>query len=481
MDIQVILKQINRYEYRPYLDAWKMAGYSRIEDSLILPAACCCQNEAIGFVVLMRLELVYYGLVVLSLLTSYPGFIKLKIVQILLIVMSSAVLILWGCSTADPSSQDEAEMDLADEILILDTHMDSPMRLHRSGGEFTLADSPGHFNYAKAEKGGLNAAFMAVYIPPSMKETGGAFNLANEMIDMIEESISKNPDKFAAALTPGDIEDNFKKKLISLPMGIENGTALEEKLENIKYFYDRGIRYITLTHSRANGICDSSFDQEKVWKGLSPFGKEVVSEMNRLGMMIDISHVSDDTFFQVLELSEAPVLATHSSCRHFIPGFERNMSDDMIKKLAAKGGIIQINFCASFLDQEYAQADDEFSNKFRRYLKRENLDWRDDKAVEFREKLMKDNPLPEVPLSRVVDHIEHVISLVGADHVGLGSDFDGIGDAVPVGLEDVSGYRGLVEEMSRRGISRGDIEKICGGNLLRLWREVALKSSAANE
>ena len=402
----------------------------------------------------------------------------MKIIQIFLILMSSAVLVFWGCSASDPVSQNEAETDLADEILILDTHMDSPMLVHHSGGEFTLAESLGHFNYAKAKQGGLNAAFMAVYIPPSMKETGGAFDLANEMIDVIEESISKNPDKFAAALAPGDIEDNFKQQLISLPMGIENGTALEEKLENIEYFYDRGIRYITLTHSRANGICDSSFDEEKVWKGLSPFGKEVVAEMNRLGMMIDVSHASDDAFFQVLELSDAPVLATHSSCRYYIPGFERNMSDEMIKKLAAKGGVIQINFCTSFLDQDYARAYYEVSKKFRAYLQEENLDWRDGKAVEFREKLMRENTLPEVPLSRVVDHIEHVISLVGAGHVGLGSDFDGIGDSVPVGLEDVTGYRGLVEEMSSRGISRDDIEKICGGNLLRLWREVELKSSA---
>lgn len=390
------------------------------------------------------------------------------------------VLILSGCSAGDPISESMAEADLADEILIIDTHMDSPMLVLNSGGEFTLAESTGQFNYEKAKQGGLNAAFMAVYISPSLREEGGAFDLANKMIDQIEESISKNPEKFAAALTPDDIKGNFEKRLISLPMGIENGTALEEKLENIQHFFNRGIRYITLTHSRANGICDSSFDEEKVWKGLSPFGKEVVAEMNRLGLMIDVSHASDDAFFQILELSEAPVLATHSSCRHFVPGLERNMSDEMIKRLAEKGGVIQINFCTSFLDEQYGKAYAEISTRFRAFLQEEDLGRRDARAVEFREKLRQENPLPEVPLGRVVDHIEHVIGLVGVDHVGLGSDFDGVGDSVPVGLEDVSKYRGLVKEMTSRGFSREAIEKICGGNFLRLWKAVEQKSLTEN-
>ncbi len=400
----------------------------------------------------------------------------MKIKSVLLLLSITLPVLACSKETAVPTG--DIQSDLADEILILDTHMDSPMLLLDAEGAYDLADSPGHFNYEKARKGGLDAAFMAVYISPSMQESGGAYDLANKMIDLIEESISNNPGKFAPALTPGDIENNFSKHLVSLPMGIENGTALEAKLENIEHFYNRGIRYITLTHSRANEICDSSFDEEKVWKGLSPFGKEVVAEMNRLGIMIDVSHASDDAFFQILELSEAPVLATHSSCRHFIPGFERNMSDEMIKKLAEKGGVIQINFCTSFLDQDYADAYDKISKEFRTYLAEEKLGWRDEKAVEFRKKLRQENPMPEVPLGRVVDHIEHVIGLVGVDHVGLGSDFDGIGDSVPVGLEEVSKYRDLVNEMSSRGIARADIEKICGGNLLRLWREVEKSASS---
>ena len=390
------------------------------------------------------------------------------------------LLILAGCGSTQPKAGDDpvAASDLADEILILDTHMDSPLVIRDSEGGMTLADADGHFNYEKAKKGGLNAAFMAVYISPSLQETGGGFDLANELIDLVEESINRNPEKFAGALNPEDIEANYRKGLLSLPMGIENGAALEKKLENIEYFYNRGIRYMTLTHSRVNSICDSSFDEEKSWKGLSPFGREVVAEMNRTGMIVDVSHVSDDAFFQVLEVSKAPVLATHSCCRHFVPGLERNMSDEMIRKLAEKGGIIQINFCASFLDKDYADASRAVSGKFREFLKKEDLNWRDSRAMEYRDQLLADNPLPEVPLSRVVDHIEHVIGLVGVDHVGLGSDFDGIGDAVPTGLEDVSKYRDLVAEMADRGFSREDIEKICGRNFLRLWREVNEVSSS---
>lgn len=394
----------------------------------------------------------------------------------LLAMVAFFLLINSGCSIEPASTASPAGSDLADEILIIDTHMDSPMLVHEAAGGFTLAESTGHFNYQKAREGGLNAAFMAVYISPSMKEKGGAAELADRMIDEIHDSIRLNPEKFAAALTPDDIEENFRKGLISLPIGIENGTALEEDLQKIVHYYDRGVRYMTLTHSRANAICDSSFDEDKVWGGVSPFGKKVVEEMNRLGMMIDVSHASDDAFYQVLEISKAPVLATHSCCRHFVPGLERNMSDEMIRKMAQSGGLIQINFCASFLDSDYADASREISRKLRSFMEEKGLTWRDPEAVEYRKKLQAENPLPEVPLSRVVDHIEHVVDLAGIDHVGLGSDFDGIGDAVPTGLEDVSKYRDLVREMQDRGFTREEIEQVCGGNLLRLWKEVENRS-----
>lgn len=401
----------------------------------------------------------------------------MKIKQLLILLLP---LLFAGCFSEKDNPLPEPETSLAEEILLIDTHMDTPMLVQQSEGAFNLADAPGHFNYEKAREGGLDAVFMAVYIPPSMKESGGAFDLANEMIDRIEESIQVNPEKFAAAFSPADIEENYRKSLISLPIGIENGTAIEAKLTNLKHFYDRGVRYMTLTHSRANEICDSSFDEDKVWQGLSPFGREVVTEMNRLGMMVDISHVSDQAFYQVLELSRAPVLATHSSARHFVPGLERNMSDEMIKKLAEKGGIIQINFCASFLDQQYAEASRRFSEQMRDFLKEEGLARDDPRVREFREKLLLENPLPEVSFSRIADHIEHVVDLVGVDYVGLGSDFDGIGDAVPTGMENVSKYPNLIDELERRNFNKADIEKICGGNLLRVWRQVEQSAEQAS-
>ena len=224
---------------------------------------------------------------------------------------------------------------------------------------------------------------------------------------------------------------------ISLPLGMENGTPLEGKLENIRYFYDRGIRYITLVHAKNNHLCDSSYDEERRWHGLSPFGRSVVEEMNRVGMMIDVSHVSDSTFEQVVRLSRAPVIASHSSCRHFTPGYERNMSDAMIRRLAAHGGVIHITFGSMFL-----------GNEFR-----------------------KQGGKHKATVADVVAHINHVVKLAGVEHVGFGSDFDGVGE-LPQGLQDVSGYPEIIFGLLKLGYTEGDIRKICGENTLRVWSEV---------
>ncbi len=223
---------------------------------------------------------------------------------------------------------------------------------------------------------------------------------------------------------------------------MENGAALEGRLENIRYFYNRGIRYITLVHSRNNHICDSSFEEKRRWNGLSPFGRLVVEEMNRVGMMIDVSHVSDSTFYQILRLSRAPVIASHSSCRFFTPGLERNMDDAMIKLLASKGGVIHINFGVPFLrNDRWKPSDQEHAGD-------------------------------PVDVSDVARHIDHAVKLAGPDHVGLGSDFDGMGDNLPRGLKDVSGYPNLILELMKLGYNEEDIRKICGGNTLRVWEEV---------
>ena len=208
----------------------------------------------------------------------------------------------------------------------------------------------GTFDYPRAKDGGLDAPFMAIYIPPKLEKSGGGKDFANKLVDMVEKLRDEHPDKFNVAVSVDDVIQNFKNGIISFPMGMENGTAIEGDLKNLEYFYDRGIRYITLAHSESNHISDSSYDEEIQWNGLSPFGKEVVSEMNRLGMMVDVSHLTDSSFYDVIQISNAPVIASHSSCRYFTPEWERNMNDEMIKILAEQNGVIMINFGSSFLN-----------------------------------------------------------------------------------------------------------------------------------
>jgi membrane dipeptidase len=360
--------------------------------------------------------------------------------------------------------------ELAQKYMIIDTHMDVPYRLKRKMEDISERTAEGDFDYPRAKKGGLNVAFMAVYVPAEYEGTGSAYKFADETIDMIEGFAKTWPDKFVMVRSVADVKKQFGWGGISLAMGIENGTCIEGNLANVKHFYDRGVRYITLAHSKANHICDSSFDPHHKWNGLSPFGVKVVSEMNRLGMIIDASHVSDDTFYQFIELSKAPIVATHSSCRHFIPGFERNMSDQMIKLLAEKGGVMQINFGAMFISSQIRQQWENLEKSLDEYIKAHNL--KGQEKDDYTERYWREHPLERVHVSDVASHIEHVIELVGIDYVGLGSDFDGVGPNLPVGLEDASCYPNLIYELLKKGLAEEDIEKICSGNLLRVWSQV---------
>jgi membrane dipeptidase len=360
--------------------------------------------------------------------------------------------------------------ELAQKYMIIDTHMDVPYRLKRKMEDISERTAEGDFDYPRAKKGGLNVAFMAVYVPAEYEGTGNAYKFADETIDMIEGFAKTWPDKFVMVRSVADVKKQFGWGGISLAMGIENGTCIEGNLANVKHFYDRGVRYITLAHSKANHICDSSFDPHHKWNGLSPFGVKVVSEMNRLGMIIDASHVSDDTFYQFIELSKAPIVATHSSCRHFIPGFERNMSDQMIKLLAEKGGVMQINFGAMFISSQIRQQWENLEKSLDEYIKAHNL--KGQEKDDYTERYWREHPRERVHVSDVASHIEHVIELVGIDYVGLGSDFDGVGPNLPVGLEDASCYPNLIYELLKKGLAEEDIEKICSGNLLRVWSQV---------
>ncbi len=385
----------------------------------------------------------------------------------------SAVALLAGCQQVSWRAEDEALWDRANELahkyMIVDTHMDVPHQLEKKMEDISQETS-GDFDYPRAVTGGLDVVFMAVYVAPKYEEDGGAKAYADETIDMVEGIVKEHSDKFAMAGSPEDAGGQFGKGKVAVVLGMENGAPIEGDLNNLRHFYDRGIRYITLCHSKCNHICDSSYDKETKWQGLSPFGRELVAEMNRTGMIIDVSHVSDEAFYQIMELSKAPVVATHSSCRHFTPGWERNMDDKMIKLLAEKGGIIQITFGGMFVNTEVHSKYQRRWEVMDAYIARHNLEGeaRDNYVAEYK----KAHSIGKANVADVAEHIDHAVKLVGIDHVGLGSDFDGVGDDLPVGLEDVSCYPNLIYELLKKGYTEDDIAKICAANFLRVWSAI---------
>ena len=316
--------------------------------------------------------------------------------------------------------------ELAQEMIIIDTHLDTPIQLYmqqdKNGSyEDITKKSSLHFDFDRAVSGGLNVPFFVIFTPPSSEEKGTAFEMAKDLIKILEDIMNKNPGKFRLVKSPEEITN--EKNIMQVVYGMENGAPIESKLSNIKLFSDMGINYITLAHSKSNHISDSSYDENKNWGGLSPFGRKVVAEMNKQGVMIDISHVSDAAFYEVLKLTKTPVIASHSSLRHFVPGFERNVSDDMLRELAKNGGVIQICFGSEFIAEK------------------------------------KKYPNLVVTVKDVADHIDRVKKLVGIDHVGIGSDYDGWRN-FPVGLEDTSTYPNLIRELLSRNYTKDEIEKV---------------------
>lgn len=374
----------------------------------------------------------------------------------------------------------ERAINLSKKCLITDGHVDLPYRLKVQNFRLTkeflkipVESEDGDFDYVRSVEGGLDAPFMSIYLPAHLQQQKGeSKKLADSLITMVKGITIEHPDKFEIAYNTADMERLFATKKIALPMGMENGSGIEDDLSNVAYFKKQGISYITLTHSKDNLICDSSYDTTGTWQGLSPFGKEVVAEMNKEGIMVDVSHISDKTFYQVMNLSKTPVIASHSSCRKFIPDFERNMSDDMIIKLGENNGVIMINFGSTFIDDKVKNDRDAYRKKLSAFLKEKELTWQDEASKPLIEEFKKTNPLSFADIKVVADHIDHVVKLTGVDHVGFGSDFDGVGDSLPTGLKDVSDYPNLIEELLRRNYSDEDIEKICSGNLIRVWKSV---------
>ena len=366
---------------------------------------------------------------------------------------------------------------IAQDSLILDSHIDVPYRLWRQHLEGLEIDdisgsTDGDFDFIRARKGGLNVPFFSIYLPASTQEDGTSHQMANELIDMIKDIVTLHPEKFILINSVADLGSITKKNIVGIALGMENGAPIQGDLSRVQYYFDRGIRYITLTHSKTNHISDSSYDENIQWHGLSEFGKSLIEEMNKVGIMVDISHVNDEAFYQAIELSQVPVIASHSSLRYFTPGFERNVDDAMLSKLAEKGGVIQINFGSSFISsrpQDYLVS----MNSYLESRLGQNLEEVSEQDIrETRSEFIANNPYPYASLDEVLDHFDRVVQLVGIDHVGIGSDYDGVGDTLPVGLKDVSTYPTLIQGLLERGYSRKDIQKILGGNLIRVWKEV---------
>jgi membrane dipeptidase len=403
----------------------------------------------------------------------------------LLPILSILFLLLLSCDRKKAIGEmSDAELNtladqLAHKFLIIDGHVDFPERLKDKNivindqtKSIAIYDEGGEFDYERAKKGGLTAPFMSIYIPSSyqkLPDMGKAY--ADSLINNVQAMASFFPDKFALVKSTADVKKNFESGLISLPMGMENGAPFGNDLRNVQYFYDRGIRYTTLTHSKNNQICDSSGDSAK-WNGLSPFGKEVVKEMNRVGIMVDISHVDDSTFYQVMKLTDVPCIASHSSCRAFAPSVRRDMTDDMIKLLGKNNGVILVNFYNAFLDSAVVNHNNKLKEKLALVLKDKKLAENDTAAKRIIEQFWKENPLKRTDIEMVANHIDRIKMLAGIDHVGFGSDFDGVDGQLPVGLEDASKYPDLIYVLLKRGYTEADIEKICYKNALRVWTAV---------
>ncbi len=374
------------------------------------------------------------------------------------------------CSVAvlavPPSVSDAEVQRVHASALIIDTHNDVPMKT-LLGYDIAKPAPKGSTDLSRLKSGNVGATFFAAYVPAAEAKKGTAAEYCRKVIGAIRNDIvAKHPNDFVLARTADEILAARTQRKFAALIGIEGGHAIEDSLDKLREFFNLGARYMTLTHSNTNNWADSSGDIKKAdvkhHDGLTDFGKQVVAEMNRLGMMIDVSHVADKTFWDALEVSRAPLMASHSSCRA-ISNAPRNMTDDMIRAMAKKGGVIHINFACSFLNEKSRTAPPAIQ-------KLANAKCKMDMDL-CRELVEGDKRYPRATIADVVAHIDHVVKIAGIGAVGIGSDFDGI-DCAPVGLEDVGKFPNLTRALLEKGYTEQQIRKIYGENTLRVMREV---------
>jgi membrane dipeptidase len=391
------------------------------------------------------------------------------------ILLAWGALILLACFLLASVSADDVAArarKLHFSSIVLDTHADTPQRFLFEDFDLGHRDSEGHIDIPRMREGGLNAVFFSIWTPTSVNGPRGV-KRALDLIDAVREQVRRHAHDLELATTAEEVRRAHARGKIAVLMGLEGGHLMDDDLGLLRLFAALGVRYMTLTHGSNTNWADSSTDEPK-HNGLTPFGKSVLREMNRLGMLVDISHVSDKTFYDALETSRAPLMASHSSCRALCD-VARNMTDDMIRALAKKGGVIQINYNTGFLSQEFASArrkpDKEIDAKDAEIEKR----YGEDQAHIIREQgrlrrtLMAEGKLPKVSWEEIIEHIDHVVKLVGVDHVGLGSDFDGA--TMPLGMDDSSKLPRITEALLQKGYSESDVRKILGENTLRVMVE----------
>jgi membrane dipeptidase len=393
------------------------------------------------------------------------------VIQLRSVLHGVAGVLLVACATAPPDLHQRA-LNIARDAVIVDTHIDVPYRIEQGGDDVTAATATGDFDYPRAHAGGLDVPFMSIFIPADVDAAGGGRALADKLIDAVDAIVARAPDHFARATCVADVRRNVAAGLISLPMGMENGGPMASGEDAVEHFYGRGIRYVTLAHSKSNAFADSSYDDTERWRGLSDEGRTLVARLNDLGIMVDVSHVSDRAFWQVISLSAAPVIASHSAARYFVPGFERNISDDMIRALAARGGVVQVNFGSTFVTAAAHAWTAGLDDALKRYEVESGAVPAPADVRAFARSYRESHPFPYAGIDDVLDHIDHIVSLVGVDFVGIGSDFDGVGDTLPMNLKDVSMYPNLIAGLLERGYDDTQIRKIVGENLLRVWTSV---------
>jgi membrane dipeptidase len=363
---------------------------------------------------------------------------------------------------------------LHDRAIVIDSHDDTTQRLlSEKGFDISARHTNGNIDVPRMREGGLDALFFSIWVPSDL--TGPpAVKKAMDLIDSVREAARLHPNDLTIATTAAEIRQAAAAHKIAALMGMEGGHMIDDDLRLLRLYAALGIRYLTLTHFKNNNWADSSTDKP-AHNGLTPFGKDVVRELNRLGVMVDISHVADKTFYDAIEVSKAPVIASHSSCRA-IDKHPRNMTDDMLRALAKNGGVVMINYEVSFLSEEYRVASDKATGGVVAQLAALSKKCGGDEACSTLEsarintEAMKNGVLPKVTWEKIIEHIDHAVKVAGADHVGLGSDFDGA--TMPIGMEDASKLPKITDALLKKGYSEADVEKILGGNILRVMEQV---------